>query len=124
MINFFSSLVKVNKSESMPVSIESLTVDVKELLENNLKLTRWTVLERDAFQYKRLMEENVTVFKQYYDLDNAENYDFYSQLLELQKSQIKPEKPNISGSLEMLRHIISRRQLAPGGDLEQEAGDV
>ena len=124
VINFFSSLVKVNKSESMPVSIESLTVDVKELLENNLKLTRWTVLERDAFQYKRLMEENVTVFKQYYDLDNAENYDFYSQLLELQKSQIKPEKPNISGSLEMLRHIISRRQLAPGGDLEQEAGDV
>jgi uncharacterized protein HemX len=70
------------------------------------------------------MEENVNLFKQYYDLDNAANYDFYSQLLELQKSQIKPEKPNISGSLEMLRHIISQRQLAPGGDLEQEAGDV
>jgi uroporphyrin-3 C-methyltransferase len=124
LMNFFTSLVKVSKSESLSVPIESLTIDVRELLENNLKLTRWAVLERDAFQYRRLMDENVDVFKQYYDLDNAENYDFYSQLLELQKSQIKPEKPNISGSLEMLRHIISRRQLAPGGDLEQEAGDV
>ena len=124
LMNFFSSLVKINKSETMSVPIESLAIDVKQMLENNLKLTRWTVLERDAFQYKRLMEENVNLFKQYYDLDNAANYDFYSQLLELQKSQIKPEKPNISGSLEMLRHIISQRQLAPGGDLEQEADDV
>jgi len=124
MMNFLTSLVKINKSETMSVPIESLAIDVKEMLENNLKLTRWTVLERDAFQYKRLMEENINLFKQYYDLDNAANHDFYSQLLELQKSQIKPEKPNISRSLEMLRHIISQRQLAPGGDLEQEAGDV
>jgi len=123
-MNFLTSLVKINKSETMSVPIESLAIDVKEMLENNLKLTRWTVLERDAFQYKRLMEENINLFKQYYDLDNAANHDFYSQLLELQKSQIKPEKPNISRSLEMLRHIISQRQLAPGGDLEQEAGDV
>ena len=124
VMDFITSLVKVNKSESLPTQIEALTIDIEEILENNLKLTRWTVLERDAFQYKRLMDENVNYFKQYYDLDNAANYDFYAQLLQLQKSQIKPEKPNISGSLEMLRHIISRRQLAPGNDLEQEAGDV
>jgi len=124
VMDFINSLVKVSKSETIPTRIETLSVDIEELLENNLKLTRWTVLERDAFQYKRLMEENVNYFKQYYDLDNAANHDFYSQLLQLQKSQIKPEKPNISGSLEMLRHIISRRQLAPGDDMEQEAGDV
>jgi len=123
-MNFLTSLVKVNKSEALPTQIEPLAIDIEEILENNLKLTRWTVLERDAFQYKRLMDENISYFKQYYDLDNAANHDFYSQLLQLQKSQIKPEKPNISGSLEMLRHIISRRQLAPGDDLEQEAGDV
>ena len=124
VVAFFDSLVTVNKSEATPAHIESLTIDVEEVMENNLKLTRWTVLERDAFQYQRLMDENVSLFKQYYDLDNAANYDFYSQLLALQKSQIKPEKPNISGSLEMLRHIISRRQQAPSDDLEAEAGDV
>jgi len=124
VMDFINSLVTVSKSETIPTRIETLSIDIEELLENNLKLTRWTVLERDAFQYERLMEQNVNYFKQYYDLDNAANHDFYSQLLQLQKSQIKPEKPNISGSLEMLRHIISRRQLAPGDDMEQEAGDV
>ncbi len=104
----------------MPTHIETLTIDIEEVLENNLKLTRWTVLERDPFQYKKLMDENVSLFKQYYDLDNAANYDFYSQLLQLQKSKIKPEKPDINGSLEMLKFIINKRQQAPTEQLTQE----
>ena len=71
------------------------------------------MLERDSFQYQRLMEDNVRLFKQYYDLDNAANYEFYSQLLELQKAEVKPEKPDINGSLQLLKKIINKRKNDP-----------
>ncbi|MCZ6723476.1 MAG: uroporphyrinogen-III C-methyltransferase [Gammaproteobacteria bacterium] len=120
VMSFLSSLVTIKRDESLPTQTEALVIDIEEVLENNLKLTRWTVLERDAFQYSRLMDDNVKLFKQYYDLDNAANYDFYSQLLQLQKSKIKPEKPDINGSLEMLKFIINKRQQAPTEQLTQE----
>ena len=110
----------IKQSDNLPTQTEALVIDIEEVLETNLKLTRWTVLERDAFQYGRLMDENVKLFKQYYDLDNAANYDFYAQLLQLQKSQIKPGKPDINGSLEMLKFILQKRQQAPTEQLIEE----
>ena len=124
VVSFFTSLVTVRQNEFEPTKTEALIVDVEEILETNLKLTRWTVLERDEFQYSQLMKENVEIFKQYYNLENAANSDFYNQLLELQKAEVKPQKPDISGSLEMLKRIISRRQQAPAEVGIQEAGDV
>jgi uroporphyrin-3 C-methyltransferase len=124
VVSFFTSLVTVRQNEFQPTTTEALIVDVKEILETNLKLTRWTVLERDEFQYSQLMKENVRLFKQYYNLENAANNDFYTQLLQLQKAEVKPQKPDISGSLEMLKRIISRRQQAPAEVQDQEAGDV
>jgi len=122
VMSFLSSLVSVNKEETPPTQIEALVVDIEQTLADNLKLTRWTVLERDNFQFERLMQENVRLFKQYYDLDNAANYDFYSQLLELQKATVRPEKPDISGSLELLKRIMSKRENAPQ-QIESEAGN-
>ena len=113
VVSFISSQVSVKKDESLPTRTEALVIDIEQTLEDNLKLTRWTVLERDNFQFQRLMEENLRLFKQYYSLDNAANYDFYSQLAELQKATVKPEKPDISGSLELLKRIISKRENAP-----------
>jgi len=124
VVSFFTSLVTVRQHEFQPTKTEALIVDVEEILETNLKLTRWTVLERDEFQFSQLMKENVRLFKQYYNLENAANNDFYSQLLELQKAEVKPQKPDISGSLELLKRIISRRQQAPVEVQDQEAGDV
>ncbi len=124
VVSFFTSLVTVRQNEFLPTTTEALIVDVEEILETNLKLTRWTVLERDEFQYSQLMKENVRLFKQYYNLENAANNDFYTQLLQLQKAEVKPQKPDISGSLEMLKRIISRRQQAPAEVQDQEAGDV
>jgi uroporphyrin-3 C-methyltransferase len=123
VMSFISSLVTVKQSDSLPTRTEALIIDVEEILENNLKLTRWTVLERDEFQYSQLMKENLRLFEQYYDLENAANNDFYTQLLQLQKSSVKPPKPDINGSLEMLKHIISKREQAPV-ETEKEAGDV
>jgi len=110
LVNFFNSLFTVKKdTTSQPTKTEALVLNVGEALEDGLKLTRWSVLERDAFQYRRLMQENVNLFQQYYNLDDAANHDFYSQLQALQKAEIKPEKPDINGSLEMLKKIVSKR---------------
>jgi len=122
VLSFISSQVSVKKDESQPTRTEALVIDIEQKLEDNLKLTRWTVLERDNFQFQRLMEENLRLFKQYYNLDNAANYDFYSQLAELQKATVKPEKPDISGSLELLKRIISKRENAPQ-QTENEGAD-
>ena len=122
VLSFISSQVSVKKDESQPTRTEALVIDIEQTLEDNLKLTRWTVLERDNFQFQRLMEENLRLFKQYYNLDNAANYDFYSQLAELQKATVKPEKPDISGSLELLKRIISKRENAPQ-QTENEGAD-
>ena len=108
---FLSSLVSVKRETSMPpTQTEALIINVGETLEDNLKLTRWSVLERDAFQFNRLMKENIELFEGYYNLDDAANHDFYTQMKELQKAEIKPEKPDINGSLEMLKKIISKRE--------------
>jgi uroporphyrin-3 C-methyltransferase len=115
--SFFTSLVTVKRNAAKPTATNTTTkafiVNIEETMESNLKLTRWTVLERDDYQYRQLMLENIRLFEQYYDLDDAANNDFYAQLLQLQKSVIKPTKPTISGSLQLLNNIISQRQNAP-----------
>ncbi len=88
-------------------------IDVTQTLEDNLKLTRWALLDRDAFQYARLMQQNVKLFKQYYDLKNAANAEFYDELLKLQHTSIKPKLPDISGSLQLLKELEKKRQDAP-----------
>ncbi len=112
--SFFTSLITVKHNTAEPTTNKALIINIEEIMDSNLKLTRWTVLERDDFQYRQLMLENIRLFKQYYDLDDAANSDFYSQLLQLQKSVIKPTKPTIDGSLQLLNNIISQRQNAPG----------
>jgi uroporphyrin-3 C-methyltransferase len=114
--SFITSLVTIKRSTTAPTNTEALIVNIEEIMESNLKLTRWTVLERDDFQYRQLMLENVRLFKQYYDLDDAANSDFYDQLLQLQKSVIKPTKPVIDGSLQLLNNIINQRHNAPGAN--------
>lgn len=119
--DFVTSLVTINTSKPKVEQVEQAAiVNVTEKLEDNLKLTRWSVLERDAFQYDRLMTENINLFKQYYDLEKAANADFYSSLLQLQKSTLKPELPDISGSLRSLREIQKKRENIPQQAVQQE----
>ena len=125
IVSFFSTLVRVrrNDGEIAPTTTEAITINIREIMEDNLKLTRWTVLERDDFQYRQLMKRNLELFEQYYDLDNAANNDFYSELQQLNKSEIKPQKPNINGSLELLRNIMTQRENAPAA-VEEDGGDA
>ena len=120
---FLESLVSVRRDDATPPTrTEALIVDVGQTLEDNLKLTRWSVLERDAFQYRRLMQENVDLFREFYNLDDAANHDFYTELQALQKAEISPEKPDIGGSFLLLRKIIAQREGQPAMEPDQQPG--
>ena len=83
--SFIDSLISIRKESSDPTEIEANIVDVAAALEDNLKLARWAVLERDARQYQLLIDRSLQLFREFYDLDNAANHDFMTQLQELQK---------------------------------------
>lgn len=110
---FINSLVTVRRESTRPTEIEANVVDVADALEDNLKLARWAVLERNPAQYDLLLERSLRLFREFYDLDNAANHDFMTRLQELQKMVIKPEKPDITGSLRELQRILSQRENAP-----------
>jgi len=111
--DFLDSLISVRKETTEPTVIEANIIDVAEAMEDNLKLARWSVLERDANQYQLLIDRSLSLFREFYDLDDAANHDFMTQLQELQKMVIKPEKPDITGSLRELQRILSQRAAAP-----------
>jgi uroporphyrin-3 C-methyltransferase len=112
-IAFIDSLVEVRNEVTEPSEIEANAADVSASLEDNLKLARWAVLERDAHQYQLLIVQSMRLFREYYDLDNAANHGFMTQLQDLQKMELKPEKPDITGSLYELQRILSQRENAP-----------
>jgi uroporphyrin-3 C-methyltransferase len=118
---FLGSLISISKESTEPTEIEANIVDVSEVLEDNLKLARWAILERDANQYQLLIDRSLRLFGEFYDLDNAANHDFMTQLQELQKMVIKPEKPDITGSLRELQRILSQRAVAPKPEAPQPA---
>jgi len=124
LIAFIDSLVEVRNEAIEPSEIEANTADVGASLEDNLKLARWAVLERDANQYQLLLEQSIRLFREFYDLDNAANHDFMTQLRDLQKMVLKPEKPDITGSLYELQRILSQRENAPSVAPEPAAIEI
>jgi len=117
--DFLDSLISIRKEATEPTVIEANIIDVAEAMEDNLKLARWSVLERDANQYQLLIDRSLSLFREFYDLDDAANHDFMTQLQELQKMVIKPEKPDITGSLRELQRILGQRAAAPQADTPQ-----
>jgi uncharacterized protein HemX len=105
--------IKTIKSQNSDANEVKQIIDVPQKLEDNLKLTRWTILERDARQFDKLMAENIDLFRRYYNLEDSANADFYDSLLQLQKSTLKAELPDISGSLRLLKEIQQKRENAP-----------
>lgn len=122
---FIDSLFTIRyENDAPPSEIEANIVNVSETLEDNLKLARWAVLDRDAYQYGRLIEQSLRLFREFYDQDNAANNDFLKQLQDLQKMQLKPEKPDIDGSLRELQRILSQRKNAPQQPAAPEATEA
>ncbi len=113
VLEFIDSLVEVRHEAVAPTEIEANIVNVGETLEDNLKLARWAVLDRDARQYARLIDRSLQLMSEFYDLDHAANHDFMSELQALRKMQLSPDKPDITGSLRQMQRILSQRENAP-----------
>jgi len=110
---YLKSLVRVKRSdEDASVVEQTLAPEVSQQIEDNLKLIRWSILDRDSFQYRKLVDETLQLFEQYYDLEQAANADFHRSLLALKKADLEPVLPDISGSLRLLREIEKRREQA------------
>jgi len=110
---FIDSLVEVRHEAAAPTATEASFANVGETLEDDLKLARWAVLDRDARQYTKLIDRSLKLLREYYDLDNAANHDFMSELQRLSKMQLEPDKPDITGSLRQMQRILSQRKNAP-----------
>ncbi|MGD8840324.1 MAG: uroporphyrinogen-III C-methyltransferase [Gammaproteobacteria bacterium] len=113
LTKFLDSLVEVRHESTPPTEVEASVANVGETLEDDLKLARWAVLDRDARQYSKLIDKSLRLLREYYDLDNAANHDFMTELQSLQKMQLSPEKPDITGSLRQMQRILSQRENEP-----------
>ena len=113
VIAWVDSLVEIRHEATRPSEIEASIVDVGATLQDNLKLARWAVLDRDAWQYNQLIAQSLRLFREFYDLDHAANADFHDQLKQLEQTQLRPQLPDITGSLLQLRQILSQRKNAP-----------
>ena len=110
---YMDSLVEIRHESLPPSHPEANIANVGQALSDNLKLARWSVLERDAFHYDMLLTRSVRLFREYYDPDDAANADFLQQLTDLQTRVLKPEKPDITGSLLQMQRILQQREADP-----------
>ena len=63
--SFVQSLFTVKKQNvDISAQADATAINVTETLSDNLQLTRWALLERDAFQYEKLMMVNIQLFEQ------------------------------------------------------------
>ena len=73
---YIDSLIEIRHETGPPTETEANIADIGQTLADNLKLARWAVLERDAHQYRQLIDQSLRLFREFYDLDNAANHDF------------------------------------------------
>ena len=117
---FIDSLVRVRYETTPPSSTEATAIDVAETLRDWLKLARWAVLDRNEKQYLQLVERAEQLFTGFYSQERDENRDFLAQLTELRELGLTAEKPDISGSLFLMRKILQQRaELAAESEVAQ-----
>ena len=107
---FVSSLVKVEtlKPEDKPQAVN--VKDVLQVAEERLKLAKWAVLDRNQQQFKALLQQVQDMLQPYYDASNTAHVAFFQHLKELSKQEIKPQLPDISQSLLLLKRAMIQQQ--------------
>ncbi len=110
VMQFVKGLVKVEPLQKS-LSIPSVNlIDAINSLEEKLKLAKWAVLERDQRQYHQLMEDSNQLFKQYFDENNNYHQEVNVELERLLGLEIRPELPDISASLMLLKAIMIKKE--------------
>jgi len=119
IMQFVKGLVTV---EPVKKSISTPSVNLISAintLEEKLKLAKWAVLERDQNQYQQLIKQSNELFKRYFDPNNNYHAEINDELERLSTLEIRPELPDISGSLLLLKSIMIKREHQKSFNVEQ-----
>lgn len=106
---FMMGLVKVEPLKKSIATPVVTLINVVNTLEENLKLAKWAVLERDQQQYVRLIKQSNALFKQYFNANNKYHAEINAELERLLTLEIRPKLPDISNSLSLLKTIMAKK---------------
>ena len=107
---FIKGLVTVQPLKTSIKAENTTVVDVLQTLEEYLNLAKWAVLDRNQKQYHALMQKSVTLFAQYIDPKNNYHKEIDAELKRLSGVMIKPELPDISESMLLLKQVMIRKE--------------
>ncbi|SDL86973.1 uroporphyrin-3 C-methyltransferase [Modicisalibacter muralis] len=97
-----------------------LTPEQEAYLRQNVRLqleqAQLALLNANPQLYRASLEKAVTLIEDYYDTDNQGVAESLEQLRTLADKTIRPELPDISGSLQALRDFMERRRDAGSAD--------
>ncbi|WP_025733615.1 uroporphyrinogen-III C-methyltransferase [Carnimonas nigrificans] len=90
---------------------------LRENVRLQLEQAQLALLRQDPQIFKSALDQAATLVDKYYRSDDSGVQNALQHLQELSELQVRPDIPDISGSLERLRDILSRRSSA--ADAEQ-----
>lgn len=105
-------LVRIENTEheDIPLLSPSQAFFLRENLKLRLLSARLSLLSRDETSFKRDIRTSQQWLKTYFDTKSAEGMQAISSLQKLNNSNIRIELPDISGSLETVRHYRASRE--------------
>lgn len=109
-VQFIKGLVKVEPLKKSIATPAVSLINAVNTLEENLKLAKWAVLERDQQQYQQLVAQSHVLFKRYFDANNNYHTETNNELERLLTLEIRPKLPDISGSLTVLKAIMTKKE--------------
>lgn len=119
MTQWAKGLISVKRQKSTQTFDQTTSINIHETLDENLKLAKWAVLERNQAQFESLMGQNIDLFQQYFDLDDPYHQEILQSMSALSKQTVQPELPDITKSLIQLKKIIAYQESIGKAVLEE-----
>jgi len=112
--NAMSGLVKVTPPEK--AKLVQLSPDAEFFLRNNLALqlqaARLALLRGEQAIFEQTLDDTAALLDAYFDADSAQVASARATIAEIRGSELRVDKPDISGSLRLLRQFRTRTETA------------
>jgi len=112
--NAMSGLVKVTPPEK--AKLVQLSPDAEFFLRNNLALqlqaARLALLRGEQAIFEQTLDDTAALLDAYFDVDSAQVASARATIAEIRGSELRVDKPDISGSLRLLRQFRTRAETA------------
>jgi uroporphyrin-3 C-methyltransferase len=104
------SLVVIRRTQAPPLLAPEQRVFLLQNLRLKLEAARLALLARDDANYHISLQAAKDWIVRYYDTEDPAASGMVDRLAELDRLDIRPQTPDISGSLEALRAALGRRR--------------